>query len=793
MSQDESQLGTQYGALMRLAKRKSWGRGDLESTLQEIAEAAANTMDIERVNIWLFDEERTKIRCVEHFQRSTGEHSNGAEISAVDYPVYFRALDEERAIIAADAQGDSRTREFAHGYLDVHGITSMLDAPLRAGGDVIGIICHEHVGPKRFWTATEQQFAASLADFAALALETSERQHAENALRESEKWTREIIAHALDAIVIVDEAGIITDWNPRAEVLFGWSRAEAVGMTLYDSVIPPRFHEDHRRGMRRFFKTGEGAIINKRIEVMARDRAGREFPVELAVSPVRIGDSLAFSAFIRDITDRVQAQLEVHKLNSELEDRVQERTTQLEAAVQERERLLEELQASSVELVDRLSELEQKAEIIRTDLERAQVIQRALLPARPPRLEGVHVDALYRPGMKVGGDLYDVALLDDQWIALYVADAAGHGVAAAMLSVLFKQRLQMCDEEGTVLSPAEVLRRINAHLFQDVLAQGLFLTVAYVLFHRQTGEMRVGSAGHTPILVRRASRENVLLEHTGPALGVAEQAEFTEHRLTLEKGDRVILYSDGLLDSLGAEGADDIVDLLVPALTGDAQDGPGRLRGLFHDVDRRTRKTAGNSGRDDVTLLMLQASGGPSSFDNEPEEDSIVSQQDPPGGSEPDHVLWIAENEKETCLAIRGRGSWLNCETFRRLAVASLDSEKMLAIDLSDCEHLDSAFLGTLHEIVASRPEGHVSVHGPSRAVRGFLTELGLARVLGAIKDQAVRWPGKPLPVRQGPPAREGQQRLLRSHEILSELSEENRRRFAGVIQALRSELGKNN
>ena len=82
MSRDEGHLGRQYDVLMALAKRKSWGRGDLESTLQEITEAASHTMNIERVNIWLFDEERSKMRCVEHYQRSTGEHSCGVEIAA---------------------------------------------------------------------------------------------------------------------------------------------------------------------------------------------------------------------------------------------------------------------------------------------------------------------------------------------------------------------------------------------------------------------------------------------------------------------------------------------------------------------------------------------------------------------------------------------------------------------------------------------------------------------------------------------------------------------------------------
>ena len=264
MSQDESYLKQHYDVLVKLAKSESWVRGDVEGTLREATEAAAHTMGIERVNVWLFREGRSKIRCIEHYERSAGVHSpGGAEIAAADYPIYFKALDEERTIVAHDARSDPRTAEFAEGYLDVHGITSMLDAPLHSGGDVIGIICHEHVGPPRVWTEGERYLAGSLADFVSLVLESSERRQAEGALRQSEELTREILAHALDAIVIADESGTIIDWNPRAEDVFGWSREEAIGMALLESVVPPRHHEAHNEGMRRFLETGEGACLTR--------------------------------------------------------------------------------------------------------------------------------------------------------------------------------------------------------------------------------------------------------------------------------------------------------------------------------------------------------------------------------------------------------------------------------------------------------------------------------------------------------------------------------------------------
>lgn len=789
MSTKDGQLGQHYEVLVGLAKSEPWVRGELKGTLREVTEAAARTMDIERVNIWLFDAERSRMRCIEHFELSSGEHTDGGtELAAVDYPDYFRALAEERTIVADDARGDPRTREFTAGYLDVHGITSMLDAPLRSSGEVVGIICHEHIGAPRTWTAEEQNLAGSLADFASLALESAERRQAEGALRRSEELTREIINHALDAIVISDENGVITDWNPRAEAVFGWTREEAIGRTLYDAVLPPRHHEEHRQGIEDYLATGAGALIDQRIEIHGRGKSGEEFPIELTVTSVQIGDDLRFSAFVRDITDRVQAQREVEELNAALEDRVQERTEQLQEAVREKERLLEELETSHLELVTRLRELEQKSQTIRSDLERAQVIQRALLPAEPPDLDGVHVHALYRPGMNVGGDLYDVRALDDGRAAIYVADAAGHGVAAAMLSVLFKQRLRMVDEAGAPLAPAEVLEHVNARLSCGFLTQGLFLTAAYLLLDPERGELRVASAGHTPIVLRRASGECELLERTGPALGLVADASYTEHRIEFtEPGDRLMVYTDGLTDGLRVHRAGEIAELVAPALTGDASGASGRLRELFAAIEGRTGSP--DADRDDVTLLVLEAGRGASSFDNDPAPESPAAARTT-SGSAASKVLWVAEDDATTHVDVRGHGKWTHCDALRRLADTAREADRRLVVDLEDCTHLDSAFLGTLHEVVAADAPDGVSVHQPRESVQGLFEELCLERVLDAVDESPAEPPCTPTPVEQDLTSRESQEHLLRAHEILSELSDENRVRFEGLVKALRAELG---
>jgi two-component system NtrC family sensor kinase len=123
--------------------------------------------------------------------------------------------------------------------------------------------------------------------------------------------------------------GQVVEWNAPAEVTFGWTRGEAVGRSLAELVIPPALREAHHRGLRRFMATGKATLLNRRVEVTAQHRSGREFPVELAIAGVRIGGALLFTAFLRDITERKQAEAQLARRVFEAE--LLYRATQLAA------------------------------------------------------------------------------------------------------------------------------------------------------------------------------------------------------------------------------------------------------------------------------------------------------------------------------------------------------------------------------------------------------------------------------------------------------------------------------
>lgn len=136
----------------------------------------------------------------------------------------------------------------------------------------------------------------------ALAKENQERISADECIKS-------ILDAAYDAFISMDRDGVVTDWNPQAESLFGWKRTEAVGQVLADLLVPERFRQAHNTGLRRFLSTGRGPVLGKRVEMSALHRSGKEIPIELTISSVKYGNSYVFNAFLHDISSRKRAQL----------------------------------------------------------------------------------------------------------------------------------------------------------------------------------------------------------------------------------------------------------------------------------------------------------------------------------------------------------------------------------------------------------------------------------------------------------------------------------------------------
>jgi PAS domain S-box-containing protein len=154
--------------------------------------------------------------------------------------------------------------------------------------------------------------------FVSQAMDISERRRVEEALRAREEEVRRILETAQDAFVAMGADGRITDWNRQAEEVFGWPRNEAIGRALAETIIPERYRDQHRRGLARFLATGEGPVLEKRLEMSALRRDGTEFPVELTIWPLPEGVTHRFNALVHDISERMEAQNELTRQAEEL-------------------------------------------------------------------------------------------------------------------------------------------------------------------------------------------------------------------------------------------------------------------------------------------------------------------------------------------------------------------------------------------------------------------------------------------------------------------------------------------
>jgi signal transduction histidine kinase len=180
----EARARWQRGAeqLIRLGHGTAIESGEANEAFRALCEAGARVLEVARCSIWLLDERRGILRCENLYERASGRHSSGLRITAADAPAYFAALREARSLPVEDARNDPRTREL-DSYLDEHGVKSLLDAPIRYGDRVVGVVCHEHVDRQVAFSPDAESYAASLADFAARALAAADRTAKERDLR----------------------------------------------------------------------------------------------------------------------------------------------------------------------------------------------------------------------------------------------------------------------------------------------------------------------------------------------------------------------------------------------------------------------------------------------------------------------------------------------------------------------------------------------------------------------------------------------------------------------------------
>jgi serine phosphatase RsbU (regulator of sigma subunit) len=247
-----------------------------------------------------------------------------------------------------------------------------------------------------------------------------------------------------------------------------------------------------------------------------------------------------------------------------------------------------------------LSQIDQLDEELRL----AARIQRQFLPTILPTLGNVSFDVLFRPASYVSGDMYDVVRLDEHHLGFYVADAVGHGVPAALLTMFIKQALQTKEVVPggyRIVPPDEALAKLNRDLLARQSSQTQFVTACYGTIDIRTRELSLARAGHpSPLLLAHGGSVSALTPE-GPLLGVFEDEPFELMSVTLDPGDRLLIYSDGFELAFGdhRNDAQRHMDALKSLRVGALEDAVDRLSTLLDTQAGSLHQ------RDDMTALML--------------------------------------------------------------------------------------------------------------------------------------------------------------------------------------------
>ena len=241
-------------------------------------------------------------------------------------------------------------------------------------------------------------------------------------------------------------------------------------------------------------------------------------------------------------------------------------------------------------------------ETLDEEMRLASRLQRDFLPRRLPEIGAARFSVLYRPISFVSGDIYDVTRLDETHVGFYIADAVGHGLPAALLTMFIKKALQTKRIVGNtyeIIPPDVSLAQLNDDICAQDLSSCNFCTAIYGVLDVSTLTLTYALAGHpAPVFVHRDGTFEPL-EAEGCLLGVFDDAEFESRQVSLEPGDRIVLYTDGACDSLALETNARFTDIFGPVLTLPRTDAMMEITSRVEEACSRGRQT------DDITVMTL--------------------------------------------------------------------------------------------------------------------------------------------------------------------------------------------
>lgn len=244
----------------------------------------------------------------------------------------------------------------------------------------------------------------------------------------------------------------------------------------------------------------------------------------------------------------------------------------------------------------------ERLRVLENELDMARTLQQSILPSEMPASHRYEVEASMTPAHDIGGDFYDIVKLENERLGLSVADVCGKGIPAALFMMGARSVLK-----GTSIGasePGTVLSEMNQIILHDN-PKSMFLTLVYMVYNPRTGEMQYANGGHpAPIVVHGDGSCSELAPVEGVAVGLEREATFEEGTSTLEPGETVIIYSDGVSDAKNDTGEGFGVERLMRVFEGQP---PGGAKEAIHRVAEAVAGFAGGREQDDdLTCLALR-------------------------------------------------------------------------------------------------------------------------------------------------------------------------------------------
>lgn len=272
--------------------------------------------------------------------------------------------------------------------------------------------------------------------------------------------------------------------------------------------------------------------------------------------------------------------------------------------------LVRELQTEVAILRDHQVGLCDQIDKIDEELRLAAQLQREFLPNHLPKVDDLDIQVLFRPASYVSGDIYDVTRLDKKYVGFFIADAVGHGVPAALMTMYIKRSLRMKQidpsiERGyRIIFPDEALSHLNRDIMEHQGGRIRTATACYGLLNFETFELSIARAGHPYPILLRANGSTEMLQPQGAMLGIFADEQFELERHQLEPGDRFVLYSDGFEVAFpNARNPETGVHCYTDVFKDLADGSPNEA---LHRLSVRLDREAGSLNQgDDMTAILL--------------------------------------------------------------------------------------------------------------------------------------------------------------------------------------------